>query len=103
MIYRQKQTFLGLGDARTWDSGTRDSGTWGRGHGDVGLGDAGTWEAGTWDAGTWDSGTWGPGDLETWGRGGGRDMGHSPDFCAEFATYNFRWSRERYEGEFASS
>ena len=65
----------GLGDAGTWDSGTRGRGT--RGRRDVGRGDAGTQELG--DVGTQ-----------------GRDKQTTPEFCAEFAIYNFRWSTERY-------
>ena len=72
------------------------------GLGDVGRGasDAGTWDSGTWDSGKWDSERW---DSERWdagtlGRAGtqGRERLTTPDFCAKFVKYNFRWSRERY-------
>ena len=42
----------------------------------MGLGDVGSE---TWDAGT-----------------RGRDKQTTPDICAEFVEYNFRWSRESY-------
>ena len=63
----------------------------GRGRGDweVGLGrvDSGTWGRGTRDAGR--------GDSETRGDSGS-DKQTTPNFCAEFVRYNFRWSRESY-------
>ena len=69
--------------------------------GSRGLGDVGTWGRG--DVGTWgrgDVGKWGRGarDAETRGRAGtrGSDKQTTPNFCAEFVRYNFRWSRESY-------
>ena len=71
------------------------TGTW---DGDVGLGTRGH---GTWGRG--DVGTWGRGDVGTWGRGTrghagtrGRDKQTTPNICAEFVEYNFRWSHESY-------
>ena len=75
-----------------WDSGAR-----GRETRDVG----------TWDSGTSECGTQGRGDAgrQELGEVGtqGRDKQTTPEFCAEFAIYNFRWSRERNDEEFASS
>ena len=51
-------------------------------------------ETGTWDSGTPGRGTRGRRDV---GRGRrGRDKQTTPKLCAEFAIYNFRWSRQRY-------
>ena len=44
------------------------------------------------DTGTRGRGTRRRGDSGTQGR----DKQTTPEFCAEFAFYNFRWSRERY-------
>ena len=70
----------GLGDVRLGDVARGM-----RGLGDVGLG--------TWDSGTWDMG------RGRRGRAGirGRDKQTTPDICAEFVDYNFRWSRESYD------
>ena len=82
----------------TWDLGREDSG----GGGDVGLVDVGTW--GRWTRGSREVRR---GDAETQELGDvgtqGRDKQTTPEFCAEFAIYNFRWSRQRYDGEFVSS
>ena len=62
---------MGLGlETRTWDS-------------DVGLG------RGTQGRGTRGRGTRGRGTRE-------RDNQTTPNICAEFVEYNFRWSRESY-------
>ena len=74
----------------TWDLGREDSGTPGRktrGRGGAetrGQGDQGT--RGRRDVGRGDAGTW---DV---GRGTlGRDKQTTPEVCAEFAIYSFRW------------
>ena len=79
-------------------------GTWDSGLGDMGLGDVGRWGRG--DVGRWgrgDVGTWGRGDVGTWGRWTrghagtrGRDKQTTPNICAEFVEYNFRWSPESH-------
>ena len=88
----------GRGD---WDSGT---GTRGLGlgdvrfgdveHGDVGHGDVGHRDVEHGDVGLGDVGL---GDARTRGRGtrGLGDVINKPDFYAEFAKYNFWWSRKR--------
>ena len=55
---------------------TRRRGTRGRGTRDVGLGDVGL------------------GDMDTGTQG--RDKQTTPDICAEFVEYIFRWSRDSY-------
>ena len=65
----------------------------GRGIGDAELRDAETWDKGT--RGRWNSGTLG--DSRTWDAGTrGHDKQTTPEFCTEFAIYNFQWSRGRY-------
>ena len=65
----------------------------------MGLVDAGMWDPGKWgrgtrgrqDVGRWDVGLRGVGTQELWDiRMLGRDKQTTPEFCAEFAMYNFR-------------
>ena len=75
---------MGLGlETRTWDSDVglgRGTRTW---DSDVELGDVGL------GRGTRGRGTRGLGTR-------GRDNQTTPNICAEFVEYNFRWSRESY-------
>ena len=75
---------MGLGlETRTWDSDVglgRGTRTW---DSDVELGDVGL------GRGTRGRGTRGRGTR-------GRDNQTTPNICAEFVEYNFRWSRESY-------
>ena len=57
----------------------------------------------SWDVRTLDAKTWvlRTRELRTWGREDVGMQGHADkqttsEFCAEFAIYNFQWSRERY-------
>ena len=70
-------------DSRTWTRGrwTRDVGL-----GDVGLGDLRLGDVELGDVGL--------GDVDTGTQG--RDKQTTPDICAEFVEYIFRWSRDSY-------
>ena len=85
---------LGLGDVRFGDVEHGDVGHGNVGHGNVGHGNVGHGDVGLGDVGLGDVGL---GDARTRGRGtpGLGDVINKPDFYAEFAKYNFRWSRER--------
>ena len=75
-----------------------DSRTWTRGCGlaDVGLGDVGLGDVGLGDVrlGDVELGDVGLGDVDTGTQR--RDKQTTPDICAEFVEYNFRWSRDSY-------
>ena len=75
-----------------------DSRTWTRGCGlaDVGLGDVGLGDVGLGDVrlGDVELGEVGLGDVDTGTQR--RDKQTTPDICAEFVEYNFRWSRDSY-------
>ena len=73
---------VGLGKERLIDMRLGDVGL-----GDVGLGDVGLGDVGLGDV---DAGTRGC----AWTRE--RDKQTTPDICADFVEYNFRWSRESY-------
>ena len=75
-----------LGDVRLGDVRLGDVGL-----GDVGLGDVGLGDVGHGDVGL---GNVRLGDVDAGTRG--RDKQTTPDICAEFVEYNFRWSRESY-------
>ena len=75
-----------LGDVRLREVRLRDVGL-----GDVGLGDVGLGKVRLGDVGLEDVGR-GRGILGTHGTRG-RDKQTTPDICADFVEYNFRWSR----------
>ena len=75
-------------DSRTW---TRGRGLADVGLGDVGLGDVGLGDLRLGDVELEDVGL---GDVDTGTQG--RDKQTTPDICAEFVEYNFRWSRDSY-------
>ena len=79
---------MGLGD-------TRELGDLGLG--DLGLGDLGLGYLGLGDLGLGTRGL-GTRGLGTRGHAGtrGRDKQTTPNICAEFVEYNFRWSHESY-------
>ena len=77
---------VGLGDVGLGDVGLGDVGLGYMGLGYTGLGDVGLGDVGLGDVGLR--------DVDAWTRG--RDKQTTPDICAEFVVYNFRWSRESY-------
>ena len=81
---------VGLSDWNSW--------TWTRGRGlaDVGLGDVGLGYVvlGDLRLGDVELGDVGLGDVDTGTQG--RDKQTTPDICAEFVEYIFRWSRDSY-------
>ena len=85
-------------DSRTWtrgcglaDVGLGDVGLGDVGLGDVRLGDVELEDVGLGDVGLGDVGL---GDVDTGTQR--RDKQTTPDICAEFVEYNFRWSRDSY-------
>ena len=82
---------VGLGDVGLGDVGLGDVGLGYMGLGYMGLGGVGLGDVGLGDVGLGDVGLR---DVDAWTRG--RDKQTTPDICAEFVLYNFRWSRESY-------
>ena len=90
-----------LGDVRLGDVGLGDVGhgdveLGGVGLGDVGLGDVGLGDVGLGDVRLGDVrlGNVRLGDVDAGTQGS--DKQTTPDICAEFVEYNFRWSQESY-------
>ena len=87
---------VGLGEVRYGDVELGGVGLGDVGLGDVGLGDVGLGDVGLGDVRLGDVrlGNVGLGDVDAGTRG--RDKQTTPDICAEFVGYNFRWSQESY-------